>query len=329
MTLRDLGLSDDQERVYRSLIECPDATVEDLRALGLSARSLRVALAELVQLGLVQEAPDQPSRVQVPNVLAALGSLIEETEDRLTQQLRRVAGTRDLALALTTRQAVRRAPASNVLSNGIGVEHMPGAYHSLEELGFFARETVVATRPGCPQSAEELDAVRLLDERNLRRGLVVRIIYEELVLRDDLNREYLRFLSTRGARLRVSAPPFERMLILDSSVAVLPLEPGHSSRGALLVREPVLVAGLVRLFESRWSESGVLPEGEDLDEGSITDNDRKTLHLLARGVTDEVTARELGISVRHLRRRIARLTERLEASSRFEAGAKAARRGWI
>jgi len=53
------------------------------------------------------------------------------------------------------------------------------------------------------------------------------------------------------------------------------------------------------------------------------------LTLLASGRTDEAAARQIGVSVRHLRRRVARLMDLLGASSRFEAGAEAARRGWI
>jgi hypothetical protein len=330
VTLRDLGLSADQERVYRILIESPDASVEDLRALGLSARDLRIALAGLVALGLTRENLDRPCGVRTSNVLVALGTLIEATEDGLTRQLRRVADTRELALTLTTRQTARTAPTTSGPSNGVErVEHLQEVRQRLEELSFFARDSVAAVQPGGPQSADALKAARPLDERSLRRGLQVRIVYDEAALCDDLNREYMRSLSARGADLRVSAPPFERLLILDSSVAVVPLEPGHSSRGALIVHEPGLVAGFVRLFEAQWSASDAMPWSEEPGEDQVSDEDRTTLNLLAQGVTDEAAARQAGISVRHLRRRIARVTDRLEASSRFEAGAEAARRGWI
>lgn len=64
-----------------------------------------------------------------------------------------------------------------------------------------------------------------------------------------------------------------------------------------------------------------------LDE--LTTDDRVVLTHLARGNTDEAVARALGVSVRHLRRRIARLFAQLGATSRFEAGVEAARRGWV
>ena len=50
---------------------------------------------------------------------------------------------------------------------------------------------------------------------------------------------------------------------------------------------------------------------------------------MAAGVTDEAAANRLGVSLRTVRRRVADLMERLDASSRFEAGLKAGRRGWL
>lgn len=51
--------------------------------------------------------------------------------------------------------------------------------------------------------------------------------------------------------------------------------------------------------------------------------------MLAAGLTDEVAGRRLGISARSVRRQMAGLMERLGASSRFEAGLRAAQRGWL
>jgi DNA-binding NarL/FixJ family response regulator len=53
------------------------------------------------------------------------------------------------------------------------------------------------------------------------------------------------------------------------------------------------------------------------------------LRLLASGLTDEAVARKVGLSARTVRRTIASLSDRLQANSRFQAGAQAVRRGWI
>ena len=67
-------------------------------------------------------------------------------------------------------------------------------------------------------------------------------------------------------------------------------------------------------------------------EGSLaqpTDDELALLRLLARGLTDEVVAQKLGLTGRTLRRRLRSAMDKLEASSRFEAGFKLAESGWL
>ncbi|MEV0841406.1 hypothetical protein AB0I55_17850 [Actinocatenispora sera] len=51
--------------------------------------------------------------------------------------------------------------------------------------------------------------------------------------------------------------------------------------------------------------------------------------MLVSGLKDEAVARQLGWSLRTMRRRVQRLHQRLGATNRFQAGVQAARRGWI
>jgi DNA-binding NarL/FixJ family response regulator len=53
------------------------------------------------------------------------------------------------------------------------------------------------------------------------------------------------------------------------------------------------------------------------------------LALIGAGLTDEVIAARLGISVRSLRRRSQRLMYEVGADNRFQLGVEAARRGWV
>ncbi|URN11094.1 hypothetical protein LUW77_01230 [Streptomyces radiopugnans] len=74
------------------------------------------------------------------------------------------------------------------------------------------------------------------------------------------------------------------------------------------------------LFESIWCSS--VPVGERIAFG---DRDRallirQILCALRAGVTDEVAARELTVSVRTYRRYVAEIMTLLGASSRFQAG---------
>jgi DNA-binding NarL/FixJ family response regulator len=51
--------------------------------------------------------------------------------------------------------------------------------------------------------------------------------------------------------------------------------------------------------------------------------------LLTVGASDQVVARQLGVSVRTVERRVRYLTEHLGAATRFQAGVQAVRRGWV
>ena len=60
-----------------------------------------------------------------------------------------------------------------------------------------------------------------------------------------------------------------------------------------------------------------------------TQDEVALLRLMSRGFTDEVVAQKLGLTGRTLRRRLRSAMDKLEASSRFEAGFKLAQSGWL
>jgi DNA-binding NarL/FixJ family response regulator len=62
---------------------------------------------------------------------------------------------------------------------------------------------------------------------------------------------------------------------------------------------------------------------------ALTTAERELLRLLADGATHETVAHRLDIPLRTTRRRIAALMKQLGAVSPFQAGAEAARRGWL
>ncbi|MGN9843443.1 helix-turn-helix transcriptional regulator [Nonomuraea sp. H19] len=82
--------------------------------------------------------------------------------------------------------------------------------------------------------------------------------------------------------------------------------------------------------QAAGSEPGVAERHERADGPSpagspISPREWQVLQLLAQGCTDEAVARNLGLSLRTVRRVTADLMERLDARSRFQAGLKAAR----
>ncbi len=71
------------------------------------------------------------------------------------------------------------------------------------------------------------------------------------------------------------------------------------------------------------------PTSAERSTAQPTEDELALLRLLSRGLTDEVVAQKLGLTGRTLRRRLRSAMDKLEASSRFEAGFKLARCGWL
>ena len=331
MPLRDLGFTAFGERLYLVLLPDPDTDLAGLAArLQATEEELREGLDALADLGVIRFGP---SGIVVPHPSLVLGRLIERREDALMSQYRRVSDVRSEIAALESGYgSATSGPAEAPTIERI--EGMDAVRERIEELSFFSRVSLDSNQPGGPQSREAIEASRPLDSRAARRRIPMRLIHERAVLDDDANRAHLHELVGLGVQVRVTDRPVERMLIFDGEIAVVPIEPGNSRRGALVVRQPSLVVGLADLFCRTWDEAEQLeldevPTAHGEREQELSETDLKVLALLASGATDEAVARELGVSVRHLRRRLSRILTVLGASSRFEAGAEAARRGWL
>ncbi|GAA3438339.1 hypothetical protein [Kutzneria kofuensis] len=310
MALRDVGFTPVQEEVYRALVGNPDVVPPG------SDQAVR----ELIALGVLRRDPSSPSGVRVPNPSVALGELVERVEDELVRRQRLVGDIRCEIAALTAEHTRRRtAPDS------IGVEWLTDSGEVLErldELSFFTRTSVFAVQPLSPADRRRAVDPAQLDLRIMRRGVDMRVIYDGRLLANDGAVAQLNRLAMAGVEIRFAPEPPDRMIIMDESVAVLPVDPADSRAGAVVVRQAGLLRGLVRLFHHLWAAA-------ETTEDVLDDEDRRVLKLLADGKTDETAAREIGMSVRHLRRRIARLMDVLKATSRFQAGAAATRKGWI
>ncbi|MHA6757881.1 helix-turn-helix transcriptional regulator [Streptacidiphilus sp. PAMC 29251] len=117
---------------------------------------------------------------------------------------------------------------------------------------------------------------------------------------------------------------------MDRVQALVPVNPDNSREGALHVTEPGLVTALIQLFDLAWNTAVPLgaTRSEDPETG-LTDTERQLLQLLGTGLTDDTAGQRLGISTRTVGRHMASVMERLNATSRFEAGIKATQKGWL
>jgi DNA-binding CsgD family transcriptional regulator len=192
---------------------------------------------------------------------------------------------------------------------------------------------LLSVAPGRLPSTRMDGRTRVANVYSARRGIKTRALYQHTAMRDRATRAYLNELADNGAKIRFAASVPGRSLVVDRTVALLPIpteDPGR--HGLAVIREPNLVAWVVATFEQLWAEATPLEDVIDKqhDEGDHTELDETgaaILRLMAEGEKDEAISRRLSISVRTCRRHIADYMAQVGATSRFQAGVIAARAG--
>ena len=324
-----LGVNDEEERLYRALLR-RDSSASGSQEPGQdeAASSEQPALDRLVALGLATRNTQGAIRPVPPP--RAVDALIDGRLRRLREDLESEA-TRHAVIESLFRERLTAAPSpradtddhSRMITQLHGIEAVREA---IDELTFFARTEDLTTEPMGRLTEESIAVSHPINMRLLRRGVRMRMIMGSAILQHDTTLTYMRDLVSHGAEVRISHHPIERVIIVDRSAALTPIDPAHTAVGALLVREPGLVATLVTLFERMWAAAEELP-GEDTDLPS--DIEREILVMLREADKDETAARRLGVSVRTYRKHLAVIMRRLGAANRVEAALLALEKGWL
>ncbi|GGR50516.1 helix-turn-helix transcriptional regulator [Streptomyces roseolus] len=306
-----LGVTGEEEEAYRALLRRDPGP-------GPAAE----AVARLLVLGLAAGGADGEVRAVPP--ARAVDALVERRLRTVREELEAEAARRAVVETLfeETRPASPPAGAGTIVT----LHGIDAVREAIDELTFFARAEDLTTEPTGVLTEESIAFSHPINMRLLRRGVRLRTLMGAGLLRDRATLAYMRELVAHGARVRVARQPVERMIVVDRSAALTPIDPAHTARGALLVREPGLVATLVALFERMWEAAEELP-GEDA--GLPSDVERSVLAMLREADKDETAARRLGMSVRTYRKHLAAVTRRLGAANRVEAALLAHEKGWL
>ncbi len=168
---------------------------------------------------------------------------------------------------------------------------------------------------------------RQFDPAHLRVGITYRAIFPDRARTGAGLGSYLGGLSSAGATIRtVDRPPMD-VVVIDGKFAVLPAD--RKGASVVVMRLPSVVTTTVALFDRVWTTAVPFIDSDLPDDADITDRERALLRHLSDGGTDDSAAAQLGISVRTVRRMVADIMNRLGARSRFQAGVKAADKGWL
>ncbi|MFE9564811.1 LuxR C-terminal-related transcriptional regulator [Streptomyces sp. NPDC006487] len=292
---------------------------------------VRVALDECVRLTLIRPSWETPGRLRAVSPDLGLQSLLAQHEAALLSRQRQMADTRVEVARLIEEFTVSRQQRRH--SEVERLEGIDRIRDRIEELSMSCRKSLDAFAPGGGQSQASRTASRPLSASLNERGVVMRTVYLDSIYNDPPSVDHLRWLVQQGNGVRTVASLPSRMIIFDGEVVMLPMDPEDSAAGALLFQGPGILTTLGELFTLVWEKATPVSSGRRQrasgDSEELTSQEKAVLRLLGEGLTDEVVARKLGVSVRTGRRITAELMGRLGAKSRFQAGLRAAKLGWL
>ncbi|WP_405009835.1 LuxR C-terminal-related transcriptional regulator [Kitasatospora sp. NBC_01539] len=298
---------------------------EIARHLHRSEDDVRCALDRLAELNLLRRSAQAPGGLRPVSPDLGFQLLLQRQQAQLLRQQQEFAENQAAISKLLDEYSELRTGERH------GVEYLQGIEAiqlRLEELAHRSKSECLSLMPGGAQSAASLDASRPLDSCLMGRGVSVLTVYLDSVRNDNTTVDYARWLHASGGEVRTAPALPLRMVLFDREVALLPVDPENTRKGAVQLTGPGVMTALVALFEEVWARAAPIASTPDRDQAGLTAQERELLRQLAQGATDEIAAKKLGIGLRTARRMMSDMMARLGARSRFEAGILAARAGW-
>jgi hypothetical protein len=189
-----------------------------------------------------------------------------------------------------------------------------------------AEEELLTAQPQGLRNGATLDAAARRDKAALERGVRMRILYQHSARRSSITHKYVAAVSALGAEVRTLDEFFNRIIVIDRRVAVIPGAAGPAT--ALVIREPNLLAYLVDMFERTWERGRPFTNRGSAHQRDIAHEQRQmTIRMLIEGHADPASAKRLGVSPRTYAGYIADLKDEFEAETRFQLGYSMGRLG--
>ncbi|GAA1958186.1 LuxR family transcriptional regulator [Catenulispora subtropica] len=283
----------------------------------LLARHILIAGPE----GVVAASPD-----------VAIAALVGPRENAHREAELELMAERGRTAQLRTRLAALAPVYSDQLREGgvAGIDtiaDMHAVRALIADLTATCESEVMACRPGGGRPPAALADALPRDLALLRRGVVLRSLYQHTARFHLPTQAYAEAVLAEGAQIRTVAEIPGLMIVVDRRMAFLP-HAEHES-GAVIVREPSVVAYLCAAFEQSWNLGSPFQTGPSAAHTAVAEIESAILMLLANGLEDDVIAKRIGLSLRACRGHIADLMEGFGARSRFQAGVIAAKSGLL
>ena len=300
-------------KLYEQVLAEGGLSATDPRANGDGAEKRAFDL--LVELGLIQlDASGRTWRVLEPSsaqsrVVTPLGTegarLIEES-------------ARWASAFSSLSQTWRRSPTASE-SGPFLYLHGDAISPYLTALVSDAQEELLTAQPQAMRSIKSVNEATIRDIAALQRGVAMRTIYQHSARRHPATHGYVAKVTEHGAEVRTLDEFFNRMIVVDRQVALIPGADDIAT--AVVVREPAVVAYLIDVFERAFARGRPFASGEQRVMKEIASEQRAmTIRMLIEGHADAVSAKRLGVSPRTYAGYVAELKQEYDAETRFQLG---------
>ncbi len=189
-----------------------------------------------------------------------------------------------------------------------------------------AEDELLTAQPQAGRGIKQLSNVVAREIAVLKRGVEMRTLYQHAARRSPDTRKYVAAVTAEGADVRTLDEFFNRLIVVDRRIALIPSHVGLSV--AMVISEPSMVAYLVDMFERHWERARPFTSSESSLVRDIAAEQRAmTIRMLLEGRADPAGAKRLGVSPRTYAGYVADLKHEFEIETRFQLGYEMGKRG--
>lgn len=321
--LKPVGVDPLAEVVYRHLVVSRPSTIDEIAAgTGLTQEKVTGILRDLETTGLVSRAPGQTSRFGATDPSVTLSALVERTEADLER------------VRLGLDELIARFHSAHASADPAELVEVVTGQEAIIRRGQLMRRGARFSIRGLdkPPYAGDPTAHNEVEDEQVSLGVSAQVIYEPSAIAIPGRRQVLEQDIAHGEEARVLDNLPTKLVLVDDRVAMVPLRTADDVIDSCVIVHPsALLDALSGLFSVLWRLAlplGIVRTDDSIADG-LGDEEQRVLGLMAAGLPDEAIGRQLGMSLRTVRRRVRGLMERYQMSSRFQLGLNAGIRGWV
>jgi len=300
-------------RIYSNVVAHGSIAADD-PGLAKTAEQQR-ALQLLLELGLLKldedsghYMPMDPSTVQA-QVVVPLGQ-------RGAEMITESARWADAFTALG--QVFRKSPhfVDHPITEIRGFENIN---RYIEAVVSDCRKELITAQPLGRRPPKDLAVAIERDTKALARGIKMRTLYQHSARHSPVTRDYVAQVTAHGAEVRTLDEFFNRLIVVDGQVAIIPASLHYEI--AVAIHERSLIAYLVDVFERTWERAQPFKaSGSQAERNIASDVRAMTVRMLVEGHSDPASAKRLGVSARTYAGYIASLKDEYDVETRFQLG---------